>query len=114
MSVVNELTSCKDGLCELQPVNDGVKAGFQNTDKIFGSITGASFSLFEILAQLLFRHIAIVAFKLLLGLQLHAVVGKLSLMLAVLTGAVISFFKRAFGDAPQIDAQAAIYLMFAL
>src|SRR6202011_3790643 len=59
-------------------------------------------------AELALGNIAVVAAQLLLGAQLHAVVGELALAaLAVLAGAVFAFVHRALGAAPDVLPHAA-------
>src|SRR3984893_18335224 len=58
-------------------------------------------------------NVAVVAAQLLLGAQLHAVVGELALAaLAVLAGAVFALVHRALGAAPDVLPHAAVELVF--
>ena len=66
-------------------------------------------------AEVPLRHIGVIALELLLGAQLHAVIGKLAFAaLAVLTGAVFAFVDGRFRPAPNVLAQPAIDLVLRL
>jgi hypothetical protein len=66
-------------------------------------------------AELALRDVAVVAAQLLLGAQLHAVVGGLALpALAVLAGSVFALVDWALGAAPHVLAHAAVDLVLRL
>src|ERR1700730_4056817 len=65
--------------------------------------------------ELALGNVAVIAAKLLLGTQLHAVVGELALAsLTVLAGPVFAFVDGTLGAAPYILAHAAVDLVFRL
>src|ERR1043166_6414408 len=71
--------------------------------------------LFIDAAELALGNVAVVAAQLLLGAQLHAVVGELALAaLAVLARAVFAAVHRALRAAPDVLAHAAVELVFRL
>ena len=65
VAVIDELTRCEDRRHEFRAVNDGIEAGFQKTDQVFGRVAFQAVGFFVNAKELLFRDVAVVAFQLL-------------------------------------------------
>ena len=91
---------------------DGVRR--QERDQVLAGVALAACRLGEDAAELALADIAVIALQLLLGHQLHAVVGRLLAPLSVLAGAVIALVEGALGPPPEIDAEAAIDLVLGI
>jgi len=81
-------------------------------DQPLAGITAAARGLLVEAAELALADITVVALQLLLGHQLGAEVGRLLAPLPVLAGAVVAPVQGALRAAPEIDAEAPVYLVF--
>ena len=115
MAVADELTRRKYGRHELGPVDHGIETPLQQPDQVGAGIALHPDRLVVDAAELLLGNIAVVAAQLLLGLELHAVVGELALAaLAVLARAVFALVDGALRAAPDILAHTAVDLVLRL
>ena len=115
MAVADELTRRKYGRHELGPVDHGIETPLQQPDQVGAGIALHPDGLVVDAAELLLGNIAVVAAQLLLGLELHAVVGELALAaLAVLAGAIFTLVDGALRAAPDILAHTAVDLVLRL
>jgi len=113
MTVADELTRSENGWGELGAIDNHVEALFEQADQILAGIAFHRCSFFISAAELLFRHIAIIALELLLGAQLNAEVGQFAFAaLTVLAWAVVTTIDGRFGTALDILAHTAIELIF--
>src|SRR3546814_18676813 len=103
--MADERAGRERGLHELHPVYHRVEARLQEADQVRAGVAAAADRLGVILAELLLADIAVVAFQLLLGHQLDAVVGRLAAALAMLAGPVLAVVQRRLRSAPEIDAE---------
>ena len=109
MAVVDELARGEHRRHEFRAIDHRVEAALQEADQIVARVAAHADRLGVIFAELLFRNIAVIAFELLLRLQLGAEIGELALAaLAVLAGAIFAPVDRAFRTAPDILAHAAV------
>src|SRR4051812_1978447 len=115
MTMVDELPCGKDRRHELRAINDAVQPTLQQANQVRARVTLEA-DRFEIdSAELTLGNVGVVALELLLGAQLHAVIGKLALAaLAVLAGAVFTLVDGALRAAPDILAHTAIDLVLRL
>ena len=109
MAMVDELARGENRRHELGAVDDGVQTQLQQADQVLARIALAAAGLGVNLLELLLGNVAVMAFQLLLGAQLHAEVRHLALAaLAVLAGAVFALVDRGLRTAPDIFAHAAV------
>ena len=115
VAVVDELARGEHGGDELGAVDHGVETALQQADQVFTGVALHPAGLDIDAVELALADVGVITFKLLLGAQLHAEVGELSLAaLAVLAGAVFPAVDRALRAAPDILAHPAIDLVFRL
>src|SRR5450759_244951 len=108
VTVVDELARGENGGHKFGAIDDGVEPALQQADHVGAAIALHADRFAIDAAELLFGNIAVITAQLLLGLELHAVVGELALAaLAVLAGAVFAPVHRAFGTSPASTASAA-------
>ena len=109
MAVVDELTGGEHGRHELGAVDDGVETALEQADHVGARVTLHADGFIIDAAELLLGNVAVIATQLLLGLELHAVVGELALAaLAVLAGAVFTTIHRRLRTAPDVLAHPAV------
>ena len=112
MAVVHELACSKDGRHELGPVHNRVQTALEQLDQVFAGVAFAADGFGVVLAELLLGDVAVVALKLLFGLELQTEVGIFLLAtLTMLAGTVGTLVDRGLGATPQVDAQAAVNLV---
>src|SRR5262245_66510134 len=112
VAVIDELARGEHGRHELGAIHDGIEPALQQADQMRSGIALEADRLLVDAAEVLFRNVAVVALELLLGAQLHPVVGELALAaLAVLAGAVFAAVHRALRAGPDVLAHAAIELV---
>src|SRR5262245_12499657 len=112
VAVIDELAGGKHRRHELGAEHDGVEPALQEADEVGAGIALEADRLLIDAAEMLLGNVAVVAFELLLGAQLHAVVGELALAaLAVLAGAVFAPVHGALRAAPDILPHAAVELV---
>src|SRR5262249_32298953 len=115
VAVVDELARGEDGRHHLGAVDDRVEPALQERDQVRAGVALHADRFLVDAAELAFGDVGVVALELLLGAQLHAVVGELALAaLAVLAGAVFAAVHRALRAAPDVLAHAAIDLVLRL
>ncbi|CAK0778063.1 hypothetical protein WCLP8_640001 [uncultured Gammaproteobacteria bacterium] len=81
-------------------------------DKELSRITREAHGFIIQLAELPLADVAVIALQLLLGLQLQAEIRRLLATLAMLAGAIFPTVDRALRPTPQVDAKAAVDLVF--
>ena len=79
MTVIDELTSGKNGGHEFGAVNHRIKTALQQADQVLAGITPEPLCLGKNPAELLFGQVAIIPLELLLGTQLNAEIAQLAL-----------------------------------
>ena len=89
MAVVDGLACRKNSWHHFGAVQYGIQTAFKNTNEILACITAATNSFGVIFFELLFTNIAVIAFQLLLGHQLHT---KICWLFAALTMLARSIF----------------------
>src|SRR5262249_35063379 len=115
VAVIDELARGEHGRHELGAIDDRVETALGQTDQIGAAVALDPDRLLIDAAELLLGNIGVIAFQLLLGAQLHAIVGELALAaLAVLARAVFAFVDGALRAAPHVLAHAAIDLVLRL
>src|SRR5262249_34114986 len=115
VAVIDELARREDGRHQLRPVDRGVEPALQKGDQVGAGIALHADRFLVDAAELLLRDVGVVTLELLLGAQLHAVVGELALAaLAVLAGAIFAAVHGALRAAPDVLAHAAVDLVFRL
>src|SRR5262249_37192399 len=103
------------GRHELRPIDDRVEPAFEQADHVGAGVALLPPGLLIDAAELALGNVAVVAAQLLLGLELHAVVGELGFAaLAVLAGAVFALIDGALRAAPDILAHTAVDLVLRL
>src|SRR5262249_34793344 len=115
VAVVDELARREDGRHQLGAVDDGIEATLQERDQMGARVALHADRFLVDAAELTLGDVGVIAFELLLGAQLHAVVGELALAaLAVLAGAVFAAVHGALRAAPDVLAHTAIDLVLRL
>src|SRR5215475_9753829 len=115
MAVADELARGEYGGNEFRPVDDGIEPALEQPDHVRAGIAPHANGFGVDAAELPFGNVAVIAAQLLLGAQLHAVVGELAFAaLAVLAGAVFAAVDGALRAAPHILAHAAVDLVLSL
>ena len=115
MTVVDELARREHRRHELGAIDDRIEALLEHADHVRAGVALLAAGFRIDAAELLLGNVAVVAAQLLLGLELHAVVGELALAaLAVLAGAVFALVDGALRAAPDILAHTAVDLVLRL
>src|SRR5262245_42799080 len=113
--MVDELARGKDGRHKFGTIDDGIEPALEQANHMRAGVAFQAASFRVDAAELPFRNEAVVAAQLLLGAELHAVVGELAFAaLAVLAGAVFALVDGALRAAPDILAHTAVDLVFRL
>ena len=113
--MADELPRGKHGGYELRAIDDGVEPALQEPDHVGAGIAFEPPRFFIDAAEVPLRHVGVVALELLLGAQLHAVIGELALApLAVLAGAVFALVDGRLRPAPDVLSQPAVDLVLRL
>src|SRR5262249_54018040 len=103
VAVADELPGGEHGRHEFRPIDHGGQPALQKPDQVRA---GIAFHLDRVLvdaAELPLGDVAVIAAQLLLGAQLHAIVGELALAaLAVLARTVFAAVHGALGAAPDV------------
>ena len=108
-----ELTGGENGWNKLHAVYDSIQTTLQQTDQGFRCITLHTNGFVIGTTELFFGDVAVIAFQLLLGAQLNAVITWTALAgLTMLTGAIITDVYRAFGATPKVDTEGSVNLVF--
>jgi hypothetical protein len=112
MAVAHKLPGGEHRGHEFSAIDDGVEPALQQADQIFGRVASEPGRLAVDRLELLLGDVAVIAFQLLLGAELLAVVGKLAAAaLAMLAWSVFTLVVGAFWPAPNILAEPAVDLM---
>ena len=114
VAVVDELTGREHGRHEFHAIDDGVQTAFENADQMFAGVALLADGLVVVAAELALADVAVIALQLLLRLKLNAEVRRLLAPLAMLARSIFTGVERAFGAAPQIDAETAVDLVLRL
>src|SRR5438477_5151163 len=115
VAVADELACREHGRHEFGAIDHRVEPALQEPDQVGAGIALHPDRLVVDAAELLLGNIAVIAAQLLLGLELHAVVGELALAaLAVLAGPVFAVVDGTLWAAPDILAHAAVDLVLRL
>src|SRR5262245_19073222 len=115
VAVVDELARREHRGDELGTIDHGIEPAFEQPDHVRAGIALHADRLGVDAAELSLGDVAVIAAQLLLGAQLHAVVGELALAaLAVLAGSVFPAVDGALGAAPHVLAHAAVDLVLRL
>src|SRR5260221_9036720 len=113
VAVADELARGEHGGNELRPVDDGIEPALEQSDHVRAGIASHANGFGVNAAELPLGNIAVIAAQLLLGAQLHAVVGYLAFAaLPVLAGTIFAAVDWALGAAPHIFAHSAVDLVF--
>jgi hypothetical protein len=113
MAVAHELAGGMNGRDEFGAIDDGVDPPLEKPDQMLRSIARHARGFRIEIAELALGNIGVIAFKLLLGAELDAEIGKLALApLAMLARAIFAFIDRTLGAAPDVLAHAAVNFMF--
>ena len=112
--MINELTGSKDCGHKLRAIDHRVEPALKEPDEILTGIALTAFRVFVIMVEFILANIAILAFQLLLRLQLNAVIRRLATALTVLTWTVLAAIVGAFWPSPKITAETAIDLVLRL
>ena len=101
--------AAKYGRHEFGAEDERVEPALQQADHVGAAVALQAAGFLIDAAELAFGDVAVIAAQLLLGLELHAVVGELALAaLAVLAGAVFAPVHRAFRPPPDVLAHPAV------
>src|SRR5262249_50913937 len=112
VAVADELARGEDRWNELGAENEGVEPALEQADHVSAAVAFKATGFLVDAAELTLGDIAVVATQLLLGFELHAVVGELAFApLAVLAGAVFTPVHRALGTTPDVLAHPAVDLV---
>jgi hypothetical protein len=112
MSVADELTRGENSRHKLGAEDDCVEPAFQEADHMCPTVTLEPPRLLIDAAELALGDVSVIAAQLLLGLKLHAVVGKLALAaLAMLARPIFAPIHRAFGTTPDVLTHPAVDLV---
>src|SRR5262245_30072790 len=115
VAVVDELACREHRGDELGAIDHGIEPALEQPDHVRAGIALHADGLGVDAAELPLGDIAVIAAQLLLGAQLHAVVGELALAaLAVLAGPVFPAVDGALGAAPHVLAHTAVDLVLRL
>src|SRR5581483_8530306 len=113
MAMADQLAGGEGCGHELAAIDHGVETGLQKTDHVLAGVAGTARSVLVIFAELPLGDVAVIAFELLLGLKLGAIVRQfLGAALAVLARTIGALVDRAFRAGPDILAHAAVDLVF--
>src|SRR5262245_26745307 len=112
MAVADELPRREHGRHEFGAIDDGIETALEQTDQLFGSVAAKPRRLAIDGLELLLGDIAVIAFQLLLGAKLLAIIGKLAAAaLSVLAGAIFALVIGALRPAPDILAEPSVDLV---
>src|SRR6185312_14680885 len=111
VAVIDKLPRRKHRRREFEPVHHGLEPALQQFDQVLAVVAAAPHRFVVEAAELAFADIAVITFELLLRHELRAEVRRLLAPLAMLAGTVFPLVERAFAAAPEIDAEAPIYLV---
>src|SRR6202167_1533402 len=115
MAVTDKLARRENRGYEFGAVDHGVEAALKKPDHIGAGIALKASRLVIDPVELPFRQIGVIALELLLGAQLHAVVGQLALAaLAMLAGAIFTLVDGRLRPAPDVLAEPAVDLVLRL
>src|SRR5262249_49190812 len=115
VAVVDELARREHRGDELGAIDHGIEPALEQPDHVRAGIALHADGLGVDAAELPLGDIAVIAAQLLLGAQLHAVVGELALAaLAVLAGPVFPAVDGALGAVPHVLAHSAVDLVLRL
>src|SRR5271170_5169773 len=115
MAVADELARRKHGGHEFGAIDHGIEPTLQERDHVGAGVAFEPPRLVVEAVEMPLRHVGVVALELLLGAQLHAVIGELALAaLAVLARAVFALVDRTFWPAPDVLAEPAVDLVLRL
>src|SRR5262249_38801631 len=115
VAVTDELACRENGRHQFRPVDRRIEPALEERDQVGAGIALHADRFVIDAAELAFRNVGVIALELLLGAQLHAVVGELALSpLAVLAGSVFAAVHGALRAAPDVLAHAAIDLVLRL
>jgi hypothetical protein len=115
MAVAHQLAGGEWRGHEFRAIDHGVETALKQADHVLAGVAGAARRVGVIFAELPLGDVAVIAFELLLGLKLGAIVGELlGAALAMLAGTVRALVDRALGTGPDILAHAAIDLVLGI
>src|SRR5262249_49227753 len=113
VAVTDELPGREHGRHEFRSINDGIEPALQQADQVRAGIALHPDRVLVDAAELPLGDVAVIAAQLLLGAQLHAVVGELALAaLTVLARAILAAVHGTLGAAPDVLPHAAVELVF--
>jgi hypothetical protein len=113
VAVIDELARGERGRREFEAIDDAIEPALQQRHQVVAGVALPAPRLLVDAAELALADIAVIALELLLRHELRAEVGRLLAALPVLAGTVVAVaIERALAAAPEIDAEAAVDLVF--